>query len=92
MFHTPETRLGLGALSTPRTAVSTRSRSILDAPPAASQRPVPTTLCNIPSQGVRLTRHQRGFTDIHPMPSLPLTCDPRTERGPLGFSLSSAPD
>ena len=26
-----------------------------------------------------------------PMPSLPLACGPRTERGPLGFPLSFAP-
>jgi hypothetical protein len=30
MFHTRETRLGLGVLSTPGTAVPIRSRSILD--------------------------------------------------------------
>ena len=37
-------------------------------------------------QGVRLTRHQRGFTGIQPIPSLPLTCDPRTDRGSTGFT------
>src|SRR5450759_4485220 len=29
-------------------------------------------------------QHRRGFTGIHPS-SLPLACDPRTERGSLGF-------
>jgi hypothetical protein len=45
-----------------------------------------------PSQDVQLTRHQRGFTGIHPMPSLPLACEPRTAQGPLGFPASFAPD
>lgn len=45
-----------------------------------------------PSQDVQLTRHQRGFTGVHPMSSLPLACGPRTERGPLGFPASFAPD
>ena len=45
-----------------------------------------------PSRDVQLTRHQRGFTGIHPMPSLPLACGPRTERAPLGFPVSFAPD
>jgi hypothetical protein len=43
-----------------------------------------------PTRRVAVTRHQRGFTDIHPF-GLPLTCGPRTEQGPLGFSLSFAP-
>jgi hypothetical protein len=43
-----------------------------------------------PSQGVNLTKHQRGFTVIHPA-SLPLTCNPRTEREPLGLPLSFTP-
>ena len=36
------------------------------------------TLCGDP-----LTKHQQGFTVVHPS-SLPLACGPRTERGPLG--------
>ena len=42
-------------------------------------------------QGVRLTRHQQGFTGVQPIPSLPLTCDPRTDRGSSGFTPSFAP-
>jgi hypothetical protein len=38
-----------------------------------------------------VTRHQQGFTAIHPMPSLPFTRSPRTERGPLGFPASFTP-
>jgi hypothetical protein len=45
-----------------------------------------------PSQDVQLTRHQRGFTGVHPVPSLPLACGPRTERALLGFPVSFAPD
>jgi hypothetical protein len=45
---------------------------------------------NHPPRGVRVTRHHQGFTSIRPS-SLPLTCDPGTAPGPLGFPLSSAP-
>jgi hypothetical protein len=45
----------------------------------------------IPTRRVMLTRHQRGFPFSHPIPSLPLTCEPRTGQGSLGFPVSSAP-
>jgi hypothetical protein len=45
----------------------------------------------IPTQRVTLTRHHRGFPFSHPIPSLPLTCGPRTGQGLLGFPVSSAP-
>ncbi len=41
MFHTRKTRLGLGALCTPGTTVSTRSSVTPRPPPAASQRQRP---------------------------------------------------
>jgi hypothetical protein len=44
-----------------------------------------------PAREVMLTRHHQGFPVSRPVPSLPLACDPRPERGPLGFSMSSAP-
>jgi hypothetical protein len=44
-----------------------------------------------PSQGLTMTKHQRGFTVVHPV-SLPLAGGPRTEREPLDFSLSFTPD
>jgi hypothetical protein len=44
-----------------------------------------------PTRTVTLTRHPQGFPVSHPIPSLPLTCGPRTERGPLGFPVSFAP-
>lgn len=46
---------------------------------------VPRPQRSIPSPGLLLTRHHRGFTSVHP-PGLPLACDPRMEQGPLGFS------
>ena len=36
------------------------------------------------------TRHQRGFSFIRPL-GLPLTCSPRMERAPLGFTPSFPP-
>jgi hypothetical protein len=91
-FRTHEKRLGLGAPCTPGTVVSTRPHTILGRhPPPSNGRPL-SPRYRTPPQGVYLTRHQRGFTGIHPKPSLPLTCGPRTERGPLGFPVSFAPD
>ena len=92
VFRTHETRLGLGAPYTPGTVVSTRPRSILGRhlPPYNGRSLSPWR--HKPSQDVQLTRHQRGFTGIHPMPSLPLACGPRTERGLLGVPVSFAPD
>jgi hypothetical protein len=46
-----------------------------------SLNPGPT----IHQPGLRLTRHHRGFTVVHPS-GLPLACGPRMEREPLGFS------
>jgi hypothetical protein len=47
--------------------------------------------CPHPSQGLTMTKHQRGFTVVH-LSSLPLACSPRTEREPLDFPLSFTPD
>jgi hypothetical protein len=47
--------------------------------------------CCIPAREVMMTRHHQGFPVSRPVPSLPLTCDPQPERGPLGFPMSSAP-
>jgi hypothetical protein len=47
--------------------------------------------CCIPAREVMLTRHHQGFPVSRPAPSLPLACHPQPERGPLGFSMSSAP-
>jgi hypothetical protein len=91
-FRTHETRLGLGAPCTPRTVVSTRPCTILGRHlPPSNGRSLSPWRCE-PSQDVQLTRHQRGFTGIHPVPSLPLACGSRAERDPLGFPVSFEPD
>ena len=46
--------------------------------------------CHCPTRDVKLTRHQQGFTVIHPS-GLPLTCNTRSERAASGFPLSFAP-
>jgi len=46
----------------------------------------------VPTRAVTLTRHPRGFPVSHPMPSLPLACDPWTEQESLGFPVSFAPN
>jgi hypothetical protein len=56
----------------------------------ATAKSLPARHC-YPTRTVMLTRHQRGFPVSHPMPSVPLACGPRTERGPLGFPVSFAP-
>ena len=90
-FHTRRDTAGVGAPCTPGTAVLTRPVQI---PPAVACRFPAASPCH---PGVtshlrrcRMTRHHRGFTHVHPS-GLPLACDPRMERGPLGFSLSFAP-
>ena len=56
--------------------------------PPCNGWPLPPRYCP-PTRDVRLTRHQQGFRVIHPS-GLPLTCDTRSERAPLGFPLSFA--
>ena len=46
--------------------------------------------CFPPTRDVRLTRHQQGFSVIHPS-GLPLACNTRSERAPSGFPLGFAP-
>ncbi len=69
-----------------------RARSLAAICRLPTARPLWSSRRSTPSRDVWLTRHQRGFTGIHPMPSLPLACGPRTERTLLGFSVSFAPD
>ena len=54
-------------------------------PPAASQRPAPVTLDCDPSQDVMITRHQQGFTVVHPTPAFPSPVTP-DGTGILGLS------
>ena len=57
--------------------------------PPHNGRPLPPRY-NQPTRDVRLTRHQQGFSVIHPF-GLPLAGDTRSGRAPLGFPLSFAP-
>ena len=63
-FHVSHLRdtTGVGALSTPGTAVLLPARCRARPAPAASQRPVPAPRTCIPPAGLLFTRHQRGFT------------------------------
>ena len=84
-------RPGKGVLYTPGTAVPTRPRMLHDRRlPHHSGASLISPVLH-PAREVMLTRHHQGFPVSRPVPSLPLACDPRPERGPLGFSMSSAP-
>ena len=76
MFRTRETRLGPGALSTPGTAVPSRPGAIPDRrlPPHSGRSLSPR--CNEPSRGVSVTRHQQGFTAVHPSQPSPRLWSP----------------
>ena len=90
-FRTHQTRLGPGALCTPGTAAPTRPGTIPGRrlPPSNGRSLSPRR--RVPPRDVQLTRHQQEFTGVHPTPSLPLACGPRTDQGPLGFPVSFAP-
>ena len=86
MFRTREMRLGKGVLYTPGTAVPTRPRMLHDRRlPHHSGVSLISPVLH-PAREVMLTRHHQGFPVSRPVPSLPPTCDPRPERGPLGLS------
>ena len=90
-FHVPHERdtTGVGALSTPGTAVLSPAGCRARPAPAASQRPVPAPRCHIPPAGLTMTRHQRGFTrftrPVFPSPVAP------GWNGTLGLSPGFAP-
>ena len=91
MFRTRETRPGPGALCTPGTAVPARPR----------MHPV-TAACRLSTAGPchpGTTAHpgmffsrgiSKGSLAFAP-PGLPLACNPRTERGPSGFTPGFTP-
>jgi len=91
-YHVPHARAatGVGAPSTPGTAVLTRSAYGHQPAPAASRRPVPTPRYNVPSSGLGAHEASTGVHAIHPS-GLPLACSSRMERAPSGSPLSFEP-
>ena len=83
MFRTRETRPGPGALCTPGTAVPAQSRVN---PVTAACRLATAGPCHPghrnPSRDVFLTRHQQGFTGVHPTPAFPSPVVPGRNRDP----------
>jgi hypothetical protein len=74
----------------PGPAVFPRPVGTPRSPPAAPPRPGPAPRYRSHHPGPYVTRHQRGFTHVHPS-GLPLACDPRMGRRPLGRSPSFTP-
>ena len=91
-FHVSHLRdtTGVGAPSTPGTAVLLPAGCRARPAPAASQRPVPAPRTRIPPAGLRNYGASTRVHAIHPS-GLPLTCSPRMGRRPSGFPLCSAP-
>ncbi|MGH4011200.1 MAG: integrase core domain-containing protein [Pseudonocardiaceae bacterium] len=93
-FHVPRRRdtTGVGAPLTPRPAVFPRPTLTARSPLAASsngQALSPWSSSRRP--GLEITRHQQGFTSVHPS-GLPLArCSPGRNGGPSAFSLGFAP-
>jgi hypothetical protein len=93
-FHVPRTRdtTGVGAPLTPRPAVFPRPTLTARSPLAASsngQALSPRSSSRRPE--LEITRHQQGFTCVHPS-GLPLArCSPGRNGGPSAFSLGFAP-
>ena len=93
-FHVPRMRdtTGVGAPFTPRPAVFPRPALTTRSPLAASsngQALSPWYSSRRP--GLEITRHQQGFTCVHPS-GLPLArCSPGRNGGPSAFSLGFAP-
>ena len=93
-FHVPRIRdtTGVGAPYTPRPAVFPRPTLTTRSPLAASsngQALSPWSSSRRP--GLEITRHQQGFTCVHPS-GLPLArCSPGQNRGPSAFTLGFAP-
>jgi hypothetical protein len=90
-FRTSELRPGW-VPPLPRGPRCSPSRSsVLQPACAASQRPVPGPRCSVPSAGLHVTRHHRGFTCVHPS-GLPPHLWPLDGTATLGLDhLSFAP-
>ena len=89
MFRTRETRLAQGALCTPGRAVPARPEFLSAAACRFSAASPAAPDCN-PPRDATLTRHQQGFTVIHPTPAFPSPVTPGGTRS-SGFPLSFAP-
>jgi hypothetical protein len=91
MFRTRETRPGPDALCTPGTAVPARPRMH----PAAACRPFNgrslSPRYRNPSRDVFLTRHQQGFTGIHPSRPFPSPVAPGRNGNPWALPWASHP-
>jgi hypothetical protein len=89
VFRTRETQLAQGALFTPGAAVSTQP-AVLPAAACRISTASPVIPDHNPPRDASLTRHQQGFTVIHPTPAFPSPVTPGGT-GSLGFPLSFAP-
>ena len=92
-YRVPHARAttGVGAPSTPRTAVLLPAKATAQPAPAASQRPVLAPSYGVPSAGLCFTRHQRGFTQFT-RPVIPLACGRPDGTGrPWAFPRASNP-
>src|SRR6266487_1858825 len=92
-FHVSHLRdtTGVGAPSTPGTAVLLPAGCRARPAPAASQRPVPAPRTCIPPAGLRNYGASTGVHAIHPS-GLPLTCDPPDGTGgPWAFPCAPHP-
>jgi hypothetical protein len=84
-------RTGMGALSTPGTAVLSLTGCRARPAPAASQRPVPAPRTHIPPAGLLNYGASTRVHAIHPS-GLPLTCNPPDgTAGPWAFPCAPHP-
>jgi hypothetical protein len=88
MFRTNKIRVGSGAPCTPglRCSHSRRNRFGCRCRFSATS---PALRCFSHLPELPITKPHQGFTLVHPS-TLPLACDPRTGRRPLGFPLGFA--
>ena len=91
-YHVPHVRAatGVGAPCTPRTAVLTRLTLTLSAGAYRFSTASPYTPRNIPSAGLRITRHQRRFTQFT-RPVFPSPVAPGWNRSPWASPPSFGP-
>ena len=93
VFHVPHARdtAGIGCSLYPGDDGAHTARHNPQPPPAAFQRPAPVIPASRPVPGCAINEASARVHWRSPPPGLPLACAPRTDRGPLGFPVSSAP-